>query len=219
MVGDCLCIKSCEEDFGPPGPFSGPGGLFFPFPGGGRNEEETMRAEKRRVGLRETLAGIVITLFTFASAPAGEKEAAMTVTNGNRVSIEYTLTLPDKTQVDTNIGKEPLTYTQGGQEILPDLQKALLGLKEGETKSVTLSPEEGYGPVDPNALQEVNKDLIPAEALKVGTPLVTKDSSGRPHRLRVQEVKEETVVLDFNHPLAGETLIFDVKVLKIEDAP
>ncbi len=178
-----------------------------------------MRAEKRRVGLRETLVGIVITLFTFASATAGEEKDTKTVTDGNRVSIEYTLTLPDKTPVDTNVAKEPLTYTQGGQEILPGLQKALLGLKEGETKRVTLSPEEGYGPVDPNALQEVNIDLIPEEALKVGTPLVTRDSSGRPRRLRVQEIKEETVVLDFNHPLAGKTLIFDVKVLKIKDSP
>ncbi len=177
-----------------------------------------MRAEKRRVGLRETLVGIVITLFTFASAPADEEDTT-TVMDGNHVSIEYTLTLPDKTQVDTNVGKEPLTYTQGGQEILPGLQKALLGLKEGETKKVTLSPEEGYGPVDPNAFQEVNKDLIPADALKVGTSLVTRDSSGRPRRLRVQEAKEETVVLNFNHPLAGETLTFDVKVFKIEDAP
>ncbi len=178
-----------------------------------------MRAEKRRVGFRETLAGIVITLFTFASASAGEDEDTMAVANGNRVSIEYTLTLPDKTQVDTNVGMEPLTYTQGGQEILPGLQKALLGLKEGETKRVTLSPEEGYGPVESNALQEVNKDLIPEEALKVGTPLVARDTSGRARRLRVQEIKEETVVLDFNHPLAGETLIFDVKVLKIKDSP
>ncbi len=88
-----------------------------------------MRAEKRRVGLRETLVGIVITLFTFASAPAGEEKDTMTVTDGNRVSIEYTLTLPDKTPVDTNVGKEPLTYTQGGQEILPGLQKALLVLR------------------------------------------------------------------------------------------
>ena len=118
----------------------------------------------------------------------------MTVMDGNRVSIEYTLTLPDKTQVDTNVGKDPLTYTQGGQEILLALQKAILGLKVGETKSVTLSPEEGYGPVDPNALQEVNKDLIPEEARKVGTPLVAEDSSGLSQRLRVHEVKEETVV-------------------------
>ena len=178
-----------------------------------------MRAGKRRVGLRETLVGVLITLFTFASALAGEEEDAMTVMDGNRVSIEYTLTLPDKTQVDTNVGKDPLTYTQGGQEILLALQKAILGLKVGETKSVTLSPEEGYGPVDPNALQEVNKDLIPEEARKVGTPLVVEDSSGLSQRLRVHEVKEETVVLDFNHPLAGQTLIFDVKVLKIEDSP
>lgn len=177
-----------------------------------------MRAGKRRTGLRETLVGIIITLFTFTSAPAGEEEAATTVMDGKRVSIEYTLTFPDKTQVDTNVGKEPLTYTQGEQEILPALQKALLGLKVGETKSVTLSPEEGYGSVNPDAFQEVNKDLIPEEAQKVGTPLVARDPSGRTHHLRVHEVKENTVKLDFNHPLAGKTLIFDVKILKIEDS-
>jgi FKBP-type peptidyl-prolyl cis-trans isomerase 2 len=172
------------------------------------------------MGLRETLVGIsLLILFAGAAVLAGEEGAAITVVNGKRVSIEYTLTLPDKTQVDTNVGGEPLTYTQGEQEILPGLQKALLGLKVGETKNVTLSPEDGYGSVDPNAFQEVNKDLIPEEAQKVGTPLMTKDSSGRTHRLRVHEIKDSTVVLDFNHPLAGKTLIFDVKVLKVEESP
>ncbi len=141
----------------------------------------------------------------------------MAVTNGKRISIEYTLTLPDNTQVDTNIGGEPLTYIQGGREILPALQQQLLGLEVGESKRVTLSPEEGYGAVDPNAFQEVNKDLIPEDARAVGTPLMARDASGRTHHLRVHEVKESTVVLDFNHPLAGKTLVFDVKILSIED--
>ncbi len=87
-----------------------------------------MRVWKQRTGFKEILIGITITLFTFTSAPAGEEEATTIVMAGKRVSIEYTLTLPDKTQVDTNVGKEPLTYTQGGQEIMPRLQKALLGL-------------------------------------------------------------------------------------------
>ncbi len=143
----------------------------------------------------------------------------MAVMDGKRVSIEYTLTLPDKTQVDTNVGKEPLTYTQGGQKILPAaLQKALMGLKVGETKRVTLSPEEGYGPVDPKAFQEVNKDMIPEEAHKVDAQLTARDPSGRTRPVRVHELKENTVVLDLNHPLAGKTLIFDVKVLNVEDS-
>ncbi len=84
---------------------------------------------------------------------------------------------------------------------------------------MTLSPEEGYGAVNPNALQEVNKDLIPEEDRKVGKWVEARDASGRTRRLRVHEVKEDTVVLDLNHLLAGKTLIFDVKVLKIEDSP
>ena len=116
---------------------------------------------RRRVKLREALVGVGIALFTLtvasADEPAGkspaEKQAeekqqtkgdAVTVTDGKRISIEYTLTLSDKTQFDTNVGREPLTYTQGSQEILPTLQKALVGLKVGETKQVTLSPQDGY---------------------------------------------------------------------------
>ncbi len=91
-----------------------------------------MRAEKRRVGLRETLVGIVITLFTFASATAGEEKD--TVADGNRVSIEYTLTLPDKTQVDTNVGMEPLTYTQGGKKFCRVYKKRFSVLRREKSR-------------------------------------------------------------------------------------
>ncbi len=174
-----------------------------------------MKVQRRKRGLIAGTLGLSLIFLGATNLGAGEK----VVQNGKRVSIEYTLTLPDKTQVDTNVGKEPLTYTQGGEEILPALQKALAGLKEGETKQVTLSPEEGYGPVDPQAFQEVEKSHIPKEAWKAGTPLIAKDSAGRVHAIRVHEVKDKTVVLDLNHPLAGKTLIFDVKVLKVEDPP
>ncbi len=172
-----------------------------------------MKTWRQKVGLQGTLAGMSSIVFALTSACApsllsGEKGDALTVRDGKRVSIEYTLTLPDKTQVDTNVGGEPLTYTQGGQEILPALQKALVGLKVGESKQVTLSSEEGYGAVNPKAFQEVGKSSLPEEAHKVGTPLVVKDRAGRTHHARVHELKEKTVVLDFNHPLAGQTLIF-----------
>ena len=111
----------------------------------------------------------------------------------------------------------PLTYTQGGQDILPALQKALVGLKIGESKQVTLSSEESYGAANPKAFQEVPKTGLPDKAHKVGAPLVVKDRAGRTHHVRVHELKEKTVVLDLNHPLAGQTVIFEVKVLKVED--
>jgi FKBP-type peptidyl-prolyl cis-trans isomerase SlyD len=85
----------------------------------------------------------------------------------------------------------------------------------GERKSVTLTPEEGYGPVRADAQTEVPKDVIPADALQVGAELVAHSRGGDERVVRVKEVKDSTVVLDLNHPLAGKTLRFDVNVIDV----
>ena len=177
-----------------------------------------METLRQRIGLRGALIGASLALFALTSVSADDKGDAITVTDGKRISIEYTLTLSDKTQVDTNVGGQPLIYTQGSQEILPALQKALVGLKAGETKHVTLSAEDGYGSVDPKAFQEVDKNVVPEDGRKAGTQLMARDPSGRSRPVRVHEIKENTIVLDLNHPLAGQTLVFDVKILKVEEA-
>jgi FKBP-type peptidyl-prolyl cis-trans isomerase 2 len=142
----------------------------------------------------------------------------MTVSNGKEVSIEYTLTLDDKEVVDSNVGGEPLVLTHGSGQIISGLEKALEGMKVGDIKQVTVAPDDGYGPVNPEAVQEVKKEEVPPEALKVGSELQAKDPNGQVFNLTVVEVKDETVILDFNHPLAGQTLHFDVKILDIQDA-
>jgi FKBP-type peptidyl-prolyl cis-trans isomerase SlyD len=149
---------------------------------------------------------------------AAPKEGAskMEVSRGTLVSIEYTLRLKDDEVVDTNVGADPLTYTQGAQQIVPGLEKALEGMTIGEQKYVTVAPEEGYGPVNSEAYLEVAKEQIPPEALKEGAQLQGQDRDGRPIRAQVHEIKDKTVVLDFNHPLAGETLFFDVKILDVK---
>ena len=80
---------------------------------------------------------------------------------------------------------------------------------------MTVAPTEGYGTVDPKAFQEIDKKMVPAEAQKVGTQLEGKTEDGRTVFPRISEVKNDTVVLDFNHPLAGKTLYFDVEVLDV----
>ncbi|GAB4389178.1 MAG: peptidylprolyl isomerase [Thermodesulfovibrionales bacterium] len=148
--------------------------------------------------------------------PALSQAAEETVAEGRAVSIEYTLTLDDGTVVDTNVGKAPLTYIQGASQIIPGLEKGLEGMKEGESRKVTVKPEEGYGEVNADAYQEVDKDRVP-EGVEVGARLQGRDVAGRPVIATVKEVKENTVVLDYNHPLAGKTLHFDVKVKDIGD--
>jgi FKBP-type peptidyl-prolyl cis-trans isomerase SlyD len=151
--------------------------------------------------------------------PAPPVETALPVPAieaGSTVSLEYTLTDDDGKVLDSSQGRDPLTYVQGESQIVPGLEKALAGMHSGEQKQVTVSPGEGYGEVDPAAVAEVPKGLIPADALNVGTELVARNSQGTTRLVRVKEVKDETVVLDLNHPLAGKTLHFDVKVVGVE---
>ena len=165
-------------------------------------------------------AGVLAALLAMTLTPAALQAAdtKQTVTEGKNVSLEYTLTLDDKSVVESNVGKQPLTYTHGTHQIIPGLEKALEGLTVGDTKEVTVTPADGYGEKDPNAVQEVQKKLIPPDALVVGTRLQGKTPDGHMVYPRVAEIKDDTVVLDFNHPLAGKTLHFDVKVLDIRQA-
>jgi FKBP-type peptidyl-prolyl cis-trans isomerase 2 len=137
-----------------------------------------------------------------------------TVSNGKVISLEYTVKLEDGQTVDTNVGQDPLTYTQGANQIIRGVEAAVEGMEVGQTKEVVVSPTDGYGDRDPNAVHEVPKAKVPQEA-KVGTMLHGKDSSGREIRPTLSAIKDDTVILDFNHPLAGKTLRFDLKVVNI----
>ena len=138
------------------------------------------------------------------------------IRNGSVVRFEYTLSGENGEVIESNKGKDPVTYTHGQHEVIPGLENELSGMKVNEEKNICLQPEEAYGAVDPKGFKEVPKTEIPAAALKVGTPLSARSSEGEDVIIRVHEVKQKTVILDFNHPLAGKTLNFDVKVIDIE---
>ena len=147
------------------------------------------------------------------------KAQSQEISSGKQISIEYTLTLEDETVVDSNVGAEPLTFIQGSHNIIPGLENSLDGMKIGDSKQVTVKPEDAYGPVNKDAVSEVEKDQIPQESLKVGTVLQGQNPDGQIIIARVVEIKEDTVLLDYNHPLAGKTLFFDIKILDVQDAP
>jgi FKBP-type peptidyl-prolyl cis-trans isomerase SlyD len=149
-------------------------------------------------------------------APTVNLQPTGSVQQGVLVSIEYTLTDEAGKVIESNIGKEPLTYIHGAGQIVPGLEKELAGMKVGDRKKIQVKPEEGYGLPDPNAVQEILKDKIPMEAQQVGATLMTKAADGRSLPMRIQEIREKTVVVDFNHPLAGKTLNFDVKVTDLK---
>ncbi len=145
------------------------------------------------------------------------KDNGLTVSSDKIVSIEYTLMLEDKSVQDSNVGKEPLNFVYGSNDIIPGLELALAGMKVGESKHVVVKPDHGYGPIDPEKYREISKDKLPPDALKVGTPLQGQNASGKVVQAWVAEIKEDTVILNFNHRLAGQTLYFDVKVVDIKE--
>lgn len=134
---------------------------------------------------------------------------------GSLVTIRYSLFLQDGSEVDTNHDTDPLSYVQGQGEILPALEEALAPLEQGASLRVTLPPERAYGPINPGAFQEVPRESLPEAAHAVGTQLSYRDAAGVTHRLRVHAVHEESIVLDLNHPLAGETVTFAVTILTV----
>jgi FKBP-type peptidyl-prolyl cis-trans isomerase SlyD len=168
---------------------------------------------------RLLVGAAICNALAFTGAFAAEKSKDATVIkDGSVVSLEYTLSGEDGKTIESNKGKAPLKYTHGGQQIVPGLEKSLTGMKMGEEKRVKVTPEEGYGPVDPKGFQEFPKDKIPSEGLKVGAVLMARSPQGQQVPVRVHEIKEKTVVLDLNHPMAGKTLVFDIKVLDVQPA-
>jgi FKBP-type peptidyl-prolyl cis-trans isomerase SlyD len=151
-------------------------------------------------------------------APAITLKPASIIEEGSIVSIEYTLTDNAGAVLDSNVGKEPLTYIQGAGQIVGGLEKELLGLKTGDQKKVQVKPEDGYGLPSKEAFQEFPREKIPDEAQKAGATLMAQGQDGRAIPMRVHEVKEKTVVVDFNHPLAGKILNFDVTIKDIRAA-
>ena len=138
----------------------------------------------------------------------------LTVTNDMVVTIDYVLTLEDGDMVESTWEGMPLRFLAGHDEILPGLEEALAGMAVGDETAVTLEPEDGYGDYDPEAFEEVPADQFPAtENLEPGMPIGVQDASGEMYQAFIAEVRPDTIVLDFNHPLAGETLRFQVKVI------
>lgn len=141
------------------------------------------------------------------------------VKDGQMVTLHYTLKAADGKVIESSKDKEPLKYIHGQKMMIPGLEKALTGMKVGGEKNVIVKPEDAYGPISKDAFQEIPKEKVPSNGLKVGAMLTGQGPQGQPIQARVYKINEKTVVLDFNHPMAGRTLNFDVKVVDIQPAP
>ncbi len=161
------------------------------------------------------VAAMLAGLMTTATLAQAEDAA---VSKGKKVVFDYTLTVDNQT-VETTNGKKPLTYNHAEGMLIPGLEKELEGMKAGESKKVVVKPEEGYGAVNPQLVREFEKSKLPADLKpEKGMILEMQDPQGNAYPAMISEVKENTVMLDFNHPLAGKELVFDVKIVSVEPA-
>lgn len=142
----------------------------------------------------------------------------MNITKDFVVEMDYILTDKNGNVLDASEKGEPLAYLHGHQNIVPGLEKELEGRKANDSFKVTVTPEEGYGPKRDELLKEVPKaDLSGIPDLEVGLQLQADTPYGV-QVFEVTEIKGDTVVLDGNHPLAGEELNFDIKILSVRVA-
>lgn len=137
------------------------------------------------------------------------------IEDGSTVKIEYTLRDDAGEIIDSNEGGDPLSYVQGRQDIIRGLETALAGLRPGDARHLIIGPEDAYGFVDPEAVTEVARHLLPPEGQVPGIELTAKTRGGEKKQVTVREVRETTVLIDLNHPLAGKTLHFDIKIVDV----
>ncbi len=151
--------------------------------------------------------------------------AAKEITDGSRVRLRYRLFDGEGELVESSAEGEPLEYTHGAGELPPGLERALSSHAEGEHVRVTLQPEEAFGPFDPALIVSVPRseippelELVPGEFLPVELEDAPEDLAEEELEFRIVEVGAEEVILDANHPLAGETVTFELEVLSVGKA-
>ena len=139
-----------------------------------------------------------------------------TAKNGDTVRVKFTGTLEDGVQFDTTDGRDPMEFTIGAEQVIAGFDQAVIGMAPGEVKKVVLAPEQAYGYRDPQIVDTVPRQAIPQEIkLAEGLVLEAKQEDGQTFGFTVVDFNETTVTLDANHPLAGETLNFDIELLEI----
>jgi len=141
----------------------------------------------------------------------------MAIETNQIVSIEYEVRDGD-TVVDSNVGGAPLVFMYGKGQIIPGLEDGIKNMTIGEKGDVLVKPEDAYGELNPDAQQEVPKDQFAGIELEIGMTLYGQGEDGGTVQVIVKEIGEETVIIDFNHPLAGKNLMFTVTLNNVRDA-
>ncbi len=135
-------------------------------------------------------------------------------TKGDRVSVHYTGTLKNGLEFDSSRGREPMDVAIGAGRLIKTFEHALLGMTVGAVKTITVSPEDAYGPRHEAMVHVVAREQLPPNLdVAIGMALEATDQAGNPISFRVKAFDDDRVTLDANHPLAGETLNFEIELV------
>ncbi|WP_027949687.1 FKBP-type peptidyl-prolyl cis-trans isomerase [Haliea salexigens] len=141
------------------------------------------------------------------------------VGEGTRVFLNFSVSLEDGSEVDSNFGGEPVSFVVGDGNLLPGFERVLMGMEPGQRHVFTVSPEDAFGQPNDNNVQTVARDHFDDDvALEIGLVFSFADAAGGELPGLIVAFDEEEVTVDFNHPLAGRTILFDVQVHRVEPA-
>jgi len=158
----------------------------------------------------------VILLLGAILIPGCKAGDAAQAENGDVVQVHYTGKLADGTVFDSSVGREPLEFTLGAGQMIPGFEQAVLGMKVGESKTVTIPANEAYGPRLDDLIAEVLRERLPSDLTpEVGQQLGMNRPDGGVSIVTITGVSDNTVTIDANHPLAGEDLTFEIELVKI----
>jgi peptidylprolyl isomerase len=164
--------------------------------------------------MKRTLSGLVPVILALAVVGC----AAATVAKQKMVDVDYKGTLADGTVFGQSDAGKPLEFLVGGGTIIPVLEQGMMGMKVGDKKSITVKAADAYGEYDAAAVREIPRDQFPKDVeLKVGERYQVNGQGG-PMVVKIAAMTAATVTIDFNHPLAGKDLTFQVMIVKIRDA-
>ena len=142
------------------------------------------------------------------------------VKNGDKVKVHYHGRLDSGETFDKSEGKEPLEFEVGSGSVIKGFDDGVKGMVVGDKKTISIPYDEAYGPRNPDMIIEMPKDRFPQEMeLETGMPLVMSDGQGQQFQVVIAEIKDDVVILDANHPLAGQDLTFDLELVEIVNKP
>jgi peptidylprolyl isomerase len=140
----------------------------------------------------------------------------MQAKNGDNVKVHYTGKLTNGEQFDSSVGREPLGFTVGAGQMIKGFDAAIPGMVVGDKKTITIAAVDAYGERMAEAIIEFDRANVPADMkLEVGLPLTLSNQQGQPIPVIITEIKDDVIVLDANHFLAGKDLVFDIELVEI----